>query len=104
VLGGVEIPEGALVSVVLGAGNRDPQRWDNPDIYDMHRPEKRHVGFAAGPHTCLGRFIAEAEMTAAINALLDRFPNMRLDDRAEPTRIIGGLHARGVNHLRVRFD
>jgi cytochrome P450 len=104
VLGGTEIPEGALIDVCLGAGNRDPKRWDDPDRYDLHRPEKRHVGFAAGPHTCLGRFVAAAEMGAAVNALLDRLPRLRLDDRGEPTRIIGGLQARGVNHLRVRFD
>jgi cytochrome P450 len=104
VLAGVEIPEGAIVDVCLGAGNRDPERWDNPDAYDLHRPQKRHVGFAAGPHTCLGRFVAAAEMTAAVNALLDRLPRLRLDDSGEPPRIIGALQARGVNHLRVRFD
>ncbi|AIT82186.1 cytochrome P450 [Novosphingobium pentaromativorans] len=104
VLGGVEVPEGALVDIYLAAGNRDPERWDNPDVYDLHRPEKRHIGFASGAHTCLGRFVAEAEMTAAINALLDRFPKLRLDSSGEPPKIIGGLVARGVNHLRVRFD
>ncbi|TVV76756.1 cytochrome P450 [Sphingomonas solaris] len=104
VLGGVEIPEGAIIDVCLGAGNRDPQRWEDPDRYDLHRPMKRHIGFAAGPHTCLGRFVAEAEMDAAINALLDRFPKLRFDDRVERPKIIGGLHARGVNHLKVRFD
>jgi cytochrome P450 len=104
VLEGFEIPEGSIVGVCLGAGNRDPKRWENPDAYDLHRPVRRHIGFAAGPHTCLGRFVAAAEMTAAINALLDRLPKLRFDDRGEPSRIIGGLHARGVNHLRVRFD
>jgi len=104
VLGGIEIPEGALIDVCLGAGNRDPQRWDNPDRYDLHRPERRHIGFAAGPHTCLGRFVAAAEMTAAIDALLDRLPRLGLDERSLPARIIGGLQARGMNHLRVRFD
>ncbi len=104
VLGGVEIPEGSLIDVCLGAGNHDPQRWENPERYDLHRPEKRHIGFAAGPHTCLGRFVAVAEMTAAVNALLDRLPRMRLDDRCDPARIIGGLQARGMNHLRVRID
>ena len=102
-LGGVTIPEGAVVGVCLGAGNRDPGRWEAPDRYDLHRPERRHVGFAAGPHTCLGRFVASAEMTAAVNGLLDRFPNLRLDDSGEPARIIGGLQARGVNHLRVKL-
>jgi len=105
VLGGVEIPEGSIIDVCLGAANRDPGRWEDPDRYDLHRPEVRHLGFAAGPHTCLGRFVAAAEMSVAVNALLDRFPNLRLDDRApEPSRIIGALQARGVNHLRVRFD
>ncbi len=104
VLEGTAIPEGSIIDVCLGAGNRDPQRWEDPDRYNLHRPMKRHLGFAAGPHTCLGRFVAEAEMTAAINALLDRLPKLRLDDRVEQPRIIGGLHARGVNHLRVRFD
>lgn len=104
VLGGVEVPEGVIVNVCLGAGNRDPERWDDPDRYDIHRPKKRNIGFAAGAHTCLGRFVAEAEMTSAVNALLDRLPKLRLDDRGPPARIIGGLHARGVDHLRVRFD
>jgi cytochrome P450 len=104
VLGGVEIPEGALIDVCLGAGNHDPQRWENPERYDLHRAERQHIGFAAGPHTCLGRFVAVAEMTAAVNALLDRLPRMRLEDRGDPARIIGGLQARGMNHLRVRID
>ena len=105
VVGGVEIPEGSILDVCLGAGNRDPQLWENPDQYDLHRPEQRHLGFAAGAHSCLGRFVASAEMTSAVNALLNRLPNLRLDDRApEPTRIIGALQARGVNHLQVRFD
>lgn len=105
VLAGMDIPEGAIIDCCLGAANRDPERWEHPDRYDLHRPAKRHVGFAAGPHTCLGRFVAGAEMTAAINALLDRFPKLRLDpDAPEPTKMIGGLVARGVNHLRVRLD
>lgn len=104
VLGGMEIPEGAIIDVCLGAGNRDPERWERPDDYDLHRPMKRHIGFAAGPHTCLGRFVAEAEIASALGALLDRLPNLRFDDRVERPQIIGGLHARGVNHLRVRFD
>jgi cytochrome P450 len=104
VLEGVEIPAGSVINVCLGAANRDPSRWDNPDAYDLHRPRKRHLGFAAGPHTCLGRFVAGAEMTAAINALLDRFPNVRLARDGEPAKIVGGLQMRGVNHLRVHLN
>ena len=104
VLDGVDIPAGTIIDVCMGSANRDPSRWDNADAYDLHRPEKRHLGFASGPHTCLGRFVASAEMTATVNALLDRLPKLRFDDRHAPAQIIGGLQARGVNHLRVRFD
>jgi cytochrome P450 len=100
---GEEIPAGTIVDVCLGAANRDPRRWDNPDAYDIHRPQKRHLGFAAGPHSCLGRLVAEAEMGIAINALLDRLPNLRLDPDYDRPRIVGGIEARGVDHLRVRF-
>lgn len=55
VLGSVDIPEGAIIDLCLGAGNRDPDRRSDPDRYDLHCTRKRHVGFAAGPHTCLGR-------------------------------------------------
>jgi cytochrome P450 len=103
-LGGVEIPAGAVVNICLAAGNHDPERWENPERYDLHRPLQRHIGFASGPHMCLGRFIAEAEMTTAINALLDNFPNLRLAEGGEPARLCGGMMARGMNHLRVRYD
>lgn len=104
VLDGHEIAAGTVIDVCLGAANRDPARWEDPDRYDIHRPIQRHLGFAGGPHTCLGRFVAESEMTLAINALIDRFPKLRLDDRVDAPRIIGGMEQRGVNHLRVRFD
>ena len=44
-LGGVEIPKGAVVHLVIGAASRDPARWENPDDYDIHRPPKPHMGF-----------------------------------------------------------
>ena len=103
-LGGVEIPKGSVVDLCLGAGNRDPQRWENPERYDLFRPIQRHLGFAGGAHTCLGMFVAQAEMTVAINALLDNFPNIRFDPDFEPPRISGSPELRGVSHLTVRLD
>jgi len=101
---GVDLPAGAILEVCLGAANRDPSRWEHPDRFDLDRPRQRHLGFAGGPHTCLGMFVAQAEMQVAINALADRLPALRLDDRSAPPAMAGGLDARGINHLRVRFD
>jgi cytochrome P450 len=86
----------------LSAANRDPTRWDDPDTYDLRRPMVPHSGFAGGPHVCLGMHVARAEMTAALSAVLDRLPDLRLDESAEPARIVGQEH-RGVTALCVLF-
>ena len=100
-LGGVAIPQGSIVDICLGAANRDPRRWDNPDAYDLHRPFQQHLGTGMGAHMCLGRFVAEVEMSVTINRLLDAFPNLRLDP-AQPLPVItGGLEQRGVSALPV---
>lgn len=98
---GVHIPKGAILDIVLGAANRDPRRWDNPDMFDLHRPFQQHLGTGIGAHMCLGRFVAEVEMGVAINRLIDEFPALRLDP-AEPMPIVtGGLEQRGVSALPV---
>lgn len=103
-LAGVDIPAGAIVHACVGAGNRDPELWDNPDTFDLNRPMKRHLGFGGGPHTCLGMFVAQAEINVAINRLLDRTPNIRLDPDLAPPVITGTLEMRAVSHLQVRLD
>lgn len=100
---GVSIPAGAVVEMVLGAGNRDPLRWDDPDTFDPSRPSKPNLGFAGGPHVCLGMHVARAEMWVAMNALLDRLPNLRFDPAVPEPRIIG-LEHRGPNGIPVVFD
>ena len=100
-LGELVIPQGAVLDICLGAANRDPARWDNPDVFDLHRPFQQHLGTGIGAHMCLGRFVAQAEMNVAINRLLDHFPAMRLDpDQATPY-VTGGLEQRGVSSLPV---
>ena len=101
-LGGVELPAGAIVHACLAAANRDPSRWERPDEFDPFRPLKPHIGFGHGPHTCLGMHVARAEMTAGIGALLDRFPEMRLDPDAAAPRIVG-LCERGPDAVPVRL-
>lgn len=103
-VGGAVIPKGARVDICLGAANRDPRRWDNPDVYDPFRAPKYHLGFGLGPHQCLGMNVAKQEMIVAINGLMDRFPKMRLDPDAPPAQLQGGLEQRGMSAVQVRFS
>jgi cytochrome P450 len=97
---GVDIPEGAIVEMNLGAANRDPERWDHPDEFDPFRPAQSNLGFAGGPHVCLGMHVARAEMVVAMNHVLDRLPDIRWDPEAPPARLIG-LEHRGPNGIPV---
>jgi cytochrome P450 len=99
-LQGIEIPAGAVVHPCFGAANRDPARWDRPDEFDPARPLQRHLAFGNGPHICLGMHLARAEIVTAIDALLDRLPDLRLDPAADPPRIIG-LYERGPDAVPV---
>jgi len=98
---GVTIPAGCRVDICLGAANRDPARWSDPDRYDLYRPAQGHLGFSIGPHQCLGMYVAKQEMIAAINGLLDRFPRMRLDPDASAPQLLGGLEQRGMSAVPV---
>ena len=100
-LDGVPIPAWSRVDVCLGAGNRDPERWDDPDRFDIFRKRQANLGFGYGPHLCFGQHVARALMTCAINGLLDRFPNMRLDPDAPLQRLTGGLEQRGMSAIPV---
>jgi cytochrome P450 len=99
---GTEIPAGSVVHLCLGAANRDPERWERPDEFDITRPLKPSVGFGGGPHICLGMHVARAEMSVGIGALLDRLPGLRLDPDEPPPESIG-LYERGVTAIPVLF-
>jgi cytochrome P450 len=100
---GVHLPKGSVLHINLGAANRDSDRWERPDEFDPFRPARPTFAFGGGPHVCLGQHVARAEMTVAINALLDRLPNLRLDPDVEPPRFIG-FYERGATAIPVRFD
>jgi cytochrome P450 len=87
---GVPVKAGCAVAPIVGAANRDPERWENPDAFDVHRPAKPHIAFAMGAHTCLGMHLATLELETALGVLLDRLPNLRSDPDAPPPRITGG--------------
>jgi cytochrome P450 len=81
-VGGLEIPAGTHVIPNIGSGNHDETRWDHADDFDLLRPVQPHISFGVGPHMCLGMHLARMEMGGAVTALLDRFPNLRLDPDA----------------------
>ncbi|OMC19010.1 cytochrome P450 [Mycobacterium sp. SP-6446] len=88
-LGGVAIPAGTHVSVSVAAANRDPARYPDPDRFDPTRRNIAHLTFGGGPHLCLGMHLARMEAIVAINALLDRLPDLRLDSSAPTPRVVG---------------
>jgi cytochrome P450 len=101
-LSGRDIPAGAMVSVALGSANRDERHYDDPDRFDLHRRNDDHVAFGFGPHFCAGSFLARLEATTALNLLLDRLPNLRMDPSEQSTVV--GLAFRSPDRLPVLFD
>ncbi|KPM53948.1 cytochrome [Frankia sp. CcI49] len=109
-VGGVDLPAGTTVMVVNGAANRDPRRFENPNVFDVARPNARHhVAFGRGIHTCPGAPLARAETRAAIERILERTTEIRVSESVHgpagdrrysylPTFIL-----RGLTHLNLEF-
>jgi cytochrome P450 len=83
------IPAGAQVIAHVGSANHDESRWDRAERFDILREQKPHAAFGFGPHMCLGMHLARLEMRVAVNAVLDRLPELRLDPDAEDVHIHG---------------
>jgi cytochrome P450 len=100
-LGGQRIAPGALVVVGIGAANRDPEIFPEPDRFDVGRTENRHLAFGFGTHFCLGAPLARLEAEIAFQQLLARFPAVRLgkpDVTYRPNVVL-----RGLTELPVAF-
>ncbi|MCP9274436.1 cytochrome P450 [Mycolicibacterium arenosum] len=100
-LDGVAIPEGAIIDVCIGSANRDEQRWDDPETFDIFRKRLPHISFAAGEHTCMGLHLARMETRVALECLLDRVTDLELRDDGDPH--IHGQPFRSPNVLPVTF-
>jgi cytochrome P450 len=100
---GVTVPRGATVVINLGSANHDESRWDVPERFDMFRERRPHLGFAHGPHMCLGMHLARMETQVALTALFDRLPGLRLDPAA-PAPFISGRVFRAPPRLDVVWD
>ncbi len=98
-VGGIALPEGALVTLALGAANRDPAVFADPDRLDLAREPNRHLAFAFGIHQCVGLNVARMEGRIAIGRFLERFPRFRL---AGPVR--RGMRARFRGFLSIPVE
>ena len=97
-IGGVKVARGTSVNLCIGAANRDPEQFDNPDAFDIARSPNRHVAFASGPHQCIGVALARLEGRVAVSRFLARFPHVQAKGAA--TRG-GRARFRGFLHLPV---
>jgi cytochrome P450 len=86
---GVTIPADQVISVVVASANRDEEHYERPDEFDLDRRADDHLAFGFGRHHCLGYHLARLEARLALNAMLDHFPNVRLDPAATPPTITG---------------
>lgn len=100
-LGGQRIAAGALLVVGIGAANRDPAVFPAPDRFDVGRTDNRHLSFGFGAHFCLGAPLARLEAEIAFQALLERFPDLRPQNRDVTYR--PNVVLRGLTALPVAF-
>jgi cytochrome P450 len=102
-VGGVTIRAGEGVILAADAANRDPDRFGEPDVLDIHREHNQHVAFGYGPHQCLGAPLARLELRVAYPALLRRFPGLRVAAPLEQLRFRDEMVVYGVHALPVTW-
>ena len=100
-IGGHVIPKGELVMPFIGAADRDPEQFPDPDRLDIARADNRHIAFGWGIHFCLGAPLARVEGQIAVNALVQRFPRLAVATDAPEFR--QSLTLRGLTRLPVTF-
>jgi cytochrome P450 len=110
-IGGVEIPAGATITCLLAAGNRDPEKFSDPDRFDIFRTDNpvekaftgsaEHLSFAMGRHYCVGAMLAKQEVDVATNHLLDRMADLRFKEGFTPYE--EGVFTRAPETLEITF-
>ncbi len=110
-VGGVDIPAGTTVMLVNGSANRDPRHFDDPTTFDVERVNARqHLAFGRGIHTCPGAPLARAEARVALERILDRTTDIRIDESvhgpadARRYQYAPSFILRGLIQLHLEFD
>jgi len=103
-IGGKEIAAGSVIALGLGAANHDPEKFEEPEVFDITRTPNEHFGFSSGIHFCLGAGLARMQLTICLTTLLRRLPNLSFDPdkQAIPTKH-SSLILKGFDSLRVKF-
>jgi cytochrome P450 len=96
-IGGFRIGAGEQICMMLGAANRDPAQFANPDRFDITRDTRRHLAFGHGIHLCLGAHLARRETTIVMEALLENLPSWHLD--GQPLQRVANLSVLGYRRI-----
>ena len=100
-IGGQRIEPNQILIVMIGAANRDPKQFPNPDCFDVGRDPNRHLAFGMGGHFCLGAPLARAEARIAFQSMLELLPRLHLGEGA---RFSPGTFMHGLRILPLRVD
>jgi pimeloyl-[acyl-carrier protein] synthase len=102
-IGGKEITAGSVIALALGAANHDPEKFEEPEVFDITRTRNEHLGFGSGIHFCVGAVLARMELTICLTTLLRRLPNLSFDPDKQAIPIHSTLVFKGFDSLRVKF-
>ena len=102
-VGGVDIPAGSIIMTRYAAANRDPAKFERPDVFDIDRKNKTHLAFGNGPHFCVGRALARRELNLAFGALLSRMKDIELARPLPDPVHIPHILLRPMKELPIRF-
>ncbi len=101
---GVKIPKGAMVHIRFAAANRDPEQFDHPAKFDLHRANgKTHLAFSQGVHHCIGSPYARLELNTAFRSLLAAFDDIRLTPGHETLSHVPGLSLRTLKAVHISY-
>jgi cytochrome P450 PksS len=104
VVRGRTIRRGEMLQLALGAANRDPEVFVEPDRFAISRAHNPHLAFGSGSHQCLGMNLGRRELEISLGRLVQRMPRLRLDNERPMRRRMDSLALRGLESLPVRFD
>jgi cytochrome P450 len=100
-IAGVRIPTQARIGVMIGAANRDPSVFPDPDTFSIARDPHGHIAFGAGPHHCVGSLLSRLEARVVLEGLLDRLPRLRALQPLDEVQLTRSPHLRGPRLLML---
>lgn len=99
---GIAIPKGSHITIYQGITNRDPRRWEEPNVFNIHREFKSHRTFNSGIHSCVGQHLARTEMLSSLRLFAQKLPRIELS--VDPAEIeVRGLQVRTPLRIPVRL-